>query len=970
MLSRVRDKLKTLAAVVVFLTCMIFSVPAGAQPASGTLRGTVKDEGGNAVVAATVSIAGPKTTSTQTDAQGAFAFSGIPSGTYSITVAHAGYQTASQSGEAVSAGTAVELAVVLHAASFSSLKTIAVVSIARAGQFNTSTAAVNEVPAQTFGEQAQPQVTQVLNQVPGVQISYPGSSANGAVPGAITFPNVRNGLSYETASLIDGHPLSVGLYGDYVTTFLNSYLLQSVEVIKGPGAMAPEVNYAINGTVNFRTKDPTPTTVPFYTIGFTNLGGSIGVAGASSTIGRFGYVAGIATYNDPSPLSNTQAYIDPTYGNPTFYGSPKNSYNQLFGSCSLNPLQNLNPKQYISAAYNSCTLLGTVRIGGDYYNLSELLKFRYRIGSNTFVTASYFGSQSTANQSGNTSSVVPALFTPAKGYSGSLAAGSTVNYLNGYFAGGQNEYETNNEPIFQGEISSSIGNDTIVGRYYHASIARLQSGGNADPFAPTTLYSNLYGTASGFPTFNGEQQSLSVWDYWNSTEIDKLFGYSLEYTHPFGETDQLTFAADANQSTSVDYDAFLTYNYNGKQCPLASQLFCMSTTNSLPAGAQQNFTTFLLRNRAQITPQFAATVSLYQNVYHSTYPTSCASTYVIVTQQPSCTFDSSTPTHFDPRLGLEWRPHPNVAVRASAGSAIAPPYLYVLSQLNGEIAFTPGNHYATQYVNAGNLHPETAFGYDIGADYAFGDHVTYASTDLFLNNLYGQFLQSQYLAGTCTVSPCPAGGVPLYKSSYVNLSNARYEGIEVSLTRAPHVGWGFVLSGSTQRGYPYNLPPGFYCSFVVTKKTPCKPSTYDTNLAVVSGTNYLGEYVDGTGGTTSGVDNQSVPYLQGNAEINYRFPNGAFALFGDTLYGKNNSLNEPPFGVAYASISYPLNNVLSFQVSGSNLFNAWAGLFPVFGGGVGVPLANGQTGATVGNVLGPASYRFLFTQRFGDSGSQ
>ena len=85
---------------------------------------------------------------------------------------------------------------------------------------------------------------------------YPGSSANGASAGAIAFPNIRNGLSYETATLIDGHPLSVGLYGDYVTTFLNPALLGSAEVIKGPGATAPEVDYAINGTVNFRTKDP------------------------------------------------------------------------------------------------------------------------------------------------------------------------------------------------------------------------------------------------------------------------------------------------------------------------------------------------------------------------------------------------------------------------------------------------------------------------------------------------------------------------------------------------------------------------------------------------------------------------------------------------------------------------------------------------------------------------------------------
>ena len=38
------------------------------------------------------------------------------------------------------------------------------------------------VTAQTFAQQGATSVTPVLNQVPGVQISFPGSSANGAAP--------------------------------------------------------------------------------------------------------------------------------------------------------------------------------------------------------------------------------------------------------------------------------------------------------------------------------------------------------------------------------------------------------------------------------------------------------------------------------------------------------------------------------------------------------------------------------------------------------------------------------------------------------------------------------------------------------------------------------------------------------------------------------------------------------------------
>jgi len=104
---------------------------------------------------------------------------------------------------------------------------------------------------------------------------------NNASPGAITFPNIRGALSFETAALIDGHPISVGQYGDYVTTFLNSYILQSVEVIKGSGAASPTISRAIGGTVNFRTIDPSAHPSGPITVGLDSFGGIFSNFGAS-----------------------------------------------------------------------------------------------------------------------------------------------------------------------------------------------------------------------------------------------------------------------------------------------------------------------------------------------------------------------------------------------------------------------------------------------------------------------------------------------------------------------------------------------------------------------------------------------------------------------------------------------------------------------------------------------------------------
>ena len=60
-----------------------------------------------------------------------------------------------------------------------------------------------------------------------------------------------------------------------------------------------------------------------------------------------------------------------------------------------------------------------------------------------------------------------------------------------------------------------------------------------------------------------------------------------------------------------------------------------------------------------------------------------------------------------------------------------------------------------------------------------------------------------------------------------------------------------------------------------------------------------------------------------------------------------------------------MNSTLAVQISGTNIFNAYSTLFPVYGGGITVPLANGLQAGTVGNVLGPARYTFMLTKSFG-----
>ncbi|HTA37868.1 MAG TPA: TonB-dependent receptor, partial [Candidatus Acidoferrales bacterium] len=553
-------------------------------------------------------------------------------------------------------------------------------------------------------------------------------------------------------------------------------------------------------------------------------------------------------------------------------------------------------------------------------------------------------------------------------------------------------FETNTEPIFQLEMNTSFSNnDTLLARFYHATINRVQNAGNASPFDPYEQVANIYGTLSAFKTgsqnqyyqpFNGGQYTIDQYNYFNEPELDRLTGYSLQYTHEFGSTNELTFSGDYNGSTSVNYENELQFGKN--QCQLGGIPggYCYSTVTSLPTGSGENFLTFTLRDREQFTDAFSGTFALYDNTYHNSYPTNCQVTtteyctpdghFLPVNAAPppgpapSVNFASTTIHHMDPRMGLEWRPHRNVAVRFAMGSSISPPFLYVISRPNGAITPpanpSPGS-FATQSVNAGNLRPETAWGYNLGADYAFNDNNTYARADFYQTNLWGQYLLETYFNGLCPTTICQAN-TPLQVQSYVNLANSRYEGIELSIRRAPRVGFGYIFQGSTQRGYTYNLPANFYCGLGVAPAA-CTKSVYNNNLNIVSGENFQGTYINNKGSTFSGVSNQSVPYLEGTAQVNYRFGNEAYLLFGETMYGKNNSLNRPPFGVAYAALTYPIYKSLSVQVAGNNIFNTYNSLFPVWGGGVTVPLVNGQQAATIGNVWGPARYTFTLRSYIG-----
>ena len=972
--------------------------PQGATQTSGTITGSVKDAGGAPVAGATVTVTGPQTQTATTDAQGSFTISNLQPGIYAFRAAKTGYNSATETAITVVAGGTQTLAVTMSAISFNTLRTIANVRAVGRGTFNTTPASVSVVSSQTFQDQAQPQVMKVLNETPGVVASLPQSSANAQSPGAITFPNIRGALSFESASLIDGHPVSVGSFGDYVTTFTNPFMLQNIELVKGPGADAPEVNYAIGGTVNFNTKEPTYLPAGMWQIGYDNWGSTLINFGLSGSDGRWGYVVAYGTNDLQSRLSNTDVFVSPqspqqgifNYSNGT--GTSFN-FNDKFPTPGVPGTVSTVENQYSLVA--CCNHVGT----DLYQNNSQLVKLRYKLSGATTATFTYFGGQTYTNQTANTGDITHSTFNIAAGggapagYTGAIPNNSPLDV--GFVR--TPEHEINNEPIVEGDIRTTFGNDTLLGRYYSAGIHRLLYQGSGDFRIPTVQMMTLYGYDNTLhQVFNGQTVPVTFFDYFNQAEDDTLSGYSFQWTHPLNANNYLTFSYDTTNSSTVSYSlgsssvsAGHVYTAGAPYVP------SLSESVTLPKGSNQIFSTAELRGNFHPSAKLGITFTNYFNTYKSTVPVQCLAIALPFSGHcthdgsgvtstgapaPGYVFSTSNKTHYDPRLAVEYRPNSQTAVRLAIGSSIAPPFLAELTTVPGAISYSAQNGFGTEQLQSGSLLPETAFGYDLGGDYRFKDGVTFLTGDVYMTNLFNHFLTELSNSGaTCpavdpnTGKPTPTGcaGQPLFFKQNINVANTRYEGIELALRRVPQEGFGYTLQGALQKGYAYNLSPCFYGSIKVNGTIQC---AFVTNLAIIPGSNFTGGGINGvttipgvTGNVTLGVggfSNQNVPYSQGYGELNWR-SNGWYGNVNLTYYGSNNSLDEPAFTTLGATLRAPLGNGLSFQVSGDNLTNKYADLWPAFGAGVPIPLANGQFAATQANVLPARTFRFLLTKAFG-----
>jgi outer membrane receptor protein involved in Fe transport len=904
--------------------------PAGA--AAGSISGTVIDAQQHPVGGVAIDVFGPQTLHTQSAQDGTYAFRNVTPGIYRLSVTKAGFTPASQDNVIVLAGSVTTAAIQLTAAQFTSIREIGRVSVSSSARnaINTSTAAVATVTGATFTEQGQQvEILRTLDELPGVSIGI-GSGfsddgiANGASPLVTGIPSIRGALPYETASLIDGHPISIGVYGTFNPAILSPYMLDDVEVVKGPGASAPNINYAIGGTINFRTLEPTRIDHESLDTGIDQFGGeSLNLRATGSTDGgKLGYAFDYQTSGTQGPDRN-YAPQDPlnlsngalvngkvACGNPTVAQA---------GAC----FPSVVPTTTNFAAASNLTaplLICCPQIPLESGERHELAKVRYNFTPTTALTLSYLGGQLRGSSLAADLFLFPSyFFGPPAGYSSSVYPSGFPVFQNDQ---GPSELDVNAN-LYQADFHTAVGPATVNARYYVSGddVANLQY-----PSGSNTVSGALYGGVplgqDTTPTiFTGQQGTVELLNSFVGVRTkDALHGYTVEADVPGG-----------NNIYSLSYDAIHT---ESSAYSMFSPANAGEDNVSVQPGSGQSFQTIMARGQFQVRPDVSATLSNYIISYTDHY-----------TQDNGASFTSSTHGYDAPRLALSWRPDRDLAVRASTGFSISPPYIQLLTNQSAAVPDrTPPTAFNTTG-NAGDVSPETAFGFDLGFDQRVSGIVI--SPDVYETTLHNQFLSTTALNGTITLpannpyGATPGTPYPLYVTQTANLGHSRYEGLELAIHHDPLVGYGFRMQGYLQRAYAYDLPAGFY-------DTASGKNT--ANLGILPGENF-----QASGQGYNALSSSRVPYSGGYGEINYRFRSGAYFLTGITYYGPNNAYNEPAFGVVNASFKQPITKHASLQLAASNLTNAYSSFQYNIYGGIPTPLVNGQLGYTAGNVIGPST---------------
>jgi hypothetical protein len=352
--------------------------------AAAAVSGSVADETGRPIAAASVRLSnGERTT---TDARGAFAFGEVAPGTYVETISAARFEP-----YRVTIAVPGDRQKIVLRPSAPSLRTIGSVVAHPRTPFNTTPAAVKVFPREAYRDQGQPDLGSVLAQTPGALPAF-ARGENLAMRGVPAYGSVRASLPSETAVSFDGVPLTLPSTGAFDLSLIPSFVLSDTEIGKGPGDVSAIGPNAVAGALNLRSADPTVPRRALAEVSIDSRGGSFSDLAYGGTMpgGKMAIALMVAVDGSRGPLTGSSYPLAIDRGLAYVDGHPLAQ----------------NPDPYAATDLVACC----VSVPSDDLRRAELLKLRYVPSDALTLTATYLGTQTTRALAGARGTVLPLAF--------------------------------------------------------------------------------------------------------------------------------------------------------------------------------------------------------------------------------------------------------------------------------------------------------------------------------------------------------------------------------------------------------------------------------------------------------------------------------------------------------------------------------------------------------------------------------
>ncbi|HXO17168.1 MAG TPA: TonB-dependent receptor, partial [Candidatus Dormibacteraeota bacterium] len=268
---------------------------------------------GAPIAHAQLTLRGPKTVATTSDARGVFSIE-IPPGRYDLTIVARGYAAVTVNTGEVGEGARVD--VVLEPSDAPKLRTIGQVTVNGGFTLDRNVIPEMSVSRTEMDALGYTQVLEALQQVPSVVIQHPDSAA----PTTPAVVSLRGPDPSEAMVTLDGQQLNDGNTGDIDLSQFGVPAFNSVSVTEGLGPTDAEGSNTFGGAVNLVSVRPTQQDHFDLSTSAGSYGTTQSWANATGTVGKLGYaLAGndfqqtgqVNEYDWVVPANNLPIYCGP-----------------------------------------------------------------------------------------------------------------------------------------------------------------------------------------------------------------------------------------------------------------------------------------------------------------------------------------------------------------------------------------------------------------------------------------------------------------------------------------------------------------------------------------------------------------------------------------------------------------------------------------------------------------------------------